>query len=102
MSPNLPYHPNSFTCKCCWLLQHYQYWSHTATPLRYLVGALCHGEPAVLVLQCQCLHKLQQFLDGVDAGVDVGVDAGVDAGVDIGVDIGVDQLKALDMGLAGR
>lgn len=41
---------------------------------------------------------LQQFLDGVDAGVDVGMGAGVDAGVDIGVD----QLKALDMGLAGR
>ena len=33
------------------------------------VVALCHGDPAALVLQDQRLQMLQQFIDGVYVGV---------------------------------
>lgn len=48
---------------------------------QYPVVTPSHGDPAVLVLQAQHLHMVQQFLDEVDAGVS--------------------QLKALDLGLSG-
>ena len=51
------------------------------TPLGYPVVALCHGDPAVLNLQGQPLHSLQQSIDGIDDGVG--------------------QLKALDLDLGG-
>lgn len=51
------------------------------TPLGYPV-TLCHGDPAVSILQGRPLHILQQFFDGED------------------VDMG--QPKALDLGLGGN
>lgn len=42
--------------------------SSLGTPLRDPV-ALCHGEPAALVLQDQPLHMLQQLISGVDVRV---------------------------------
>jgi hypothetical protein len=52
-----------------WLLVHYKYWTLTGTLLRYPVVALCHGDPAALVLQDPPLHRLWQFTDDMDAGV---------------------------------
>jgi hypothetical protein len=60
------------------------HWSLTTrTPLGYpvIVLALCHRDPAALVLQDQPLHKFHHFQDWID--------------------IGVGQLKAQDLSLGG-
>ena len=50
------------------------------TPLRYPVVALCHRDPAALVLHNWPFQMLQPITE---------------------VDVGVGQLKALDLGLKG-
>ena len=52
-----------------WLLLHCQYWIVTGIPLEYSLAVLCHGDPTTLDLQDWPLHKLQQFVDGIDVGV---------------------------------
>lgn len=53
----------------------------TGNPLGSPVAALCHGDPAALVLQGWPLNMLEYFIDGFD--------------------VGVSQLKTLDLGLSG-
>ena len=45
---------------------YYQSCIFTGTPHGYPIVALCHGDPTAFVLQNQCLHKLQQFIDKLD------------------------------------
>lgn len=52
-----------------WLLLHHQCWILPMASLRYLLVALCHGDPAALDLQDPPLHLPQQLIDGVDVGV---------------------------------
>jgi hypothetical protein len=51
------------------VLLHHQYWILSRTPLGYAVSALCHRDPAALVLQEGPLDTVQLFIDGLDVGV---------------------------------
>ena len=61
--PNQSYLQN-IHCNGSRLLTHYHYhWTLTQSPLRYPDVALSQGDPAVIVLQDQSLHTLQQVID---------------------------------------